>query len=59
MMISSRQFDAWIWFEETEAVAARPVHAQAPTKPTRLVFRPFLAPEALFRFVAVLIIAVL
>ncbi len=26
----SRQFDAWIWFEETEAVAARPVHAQGP-----------------------------
>ena len=26
----SRQFDAWIWFEETEAVAARPVHAHGP-----------------------------
>jgi protein-L-isoaspartate(D-aspartate) O-methyltransferase len=26
----SRQFDAWIWFEETEAVAAQPVHAQGP-----------------------------
>jgi protein-L-isoaspartate(D-aspartate) O-methyltransferase len=26
----SRQFDAWIWFEETEAVAARRVHAQGP-----------------------------
>jgi erythromycin esterase-like protein len=23
----SRQFDAWIWFEETEAVAARPGRA--------------------------------
>ena len=26
----SRQFDAWIWFEETEAVAARPVYAEGP-----------------------------
>jgi erythromycin esterase-like protein len=26
----SRQFDAWIWFEETEAVAARPIHAHGP-----------------------------
>jgi len=26
----SRQFDAWIWFEETEAVAARPVRAHGP-----------------------------
>ncbi len=27
----SRQFDAWIWFEETEAVAARPVaHPHGP-----------------------------
>jgi protein-L-isoaspartate(D-aspartate) O-methyltransferase len=26
----SRQFDAWIWFDETEAVAARPVHAHGP-----------------------------
>jgi protein-L-isoaspartate(D-aspartate) O-methyltransferase len=26
----SRQFDAWIWFEETEAVAARPVHTHGP-----------------------------
>jgi erythromycin esterase-like protein len=26
----SRQFDAWIWFEETEAVAARPVPAHGP-----------------------------
>ena len=26
----SRQFDAWIWFEETEAVAARQVYAQGP-----------------------------
>jgi protein-L-isoaspartate(D-aspartate) O-methyltransferase len=26
----SRQFDAWIWFEETEAVAARPAHAHGP-----------------------------
>ena len=26
----SRQFDAWIWFEETQAVAARPVHAHGP-----------------------------
>jgi protein-L-isoaspartate(D-aspartate) O-methyltransferase len=26
----SRQFDAWIWFEETEAVAARPVRAEGP-----------------------------
>lgn len=26
----SRQFDAWIWFDETEAVAARPVYAQGP-----------------------------
>ena len=26
----SRQFDAWIWFEETEAVAARSVHAHGP-----------------------------
>jgi protein-L-isoaspartate(D-aspartate) O-methyltransferase len=26
----SRQFDAWIWFAETEAVAARPVHAHGP-----------------------------
>ena len=26
----SRQFDAWIWFEETEAVAARPVYAERP-----------------------------
>ena len=24
------QFDAWIWFAETEAVAARPVHAHGP-----------------------------
>ena len=26
----SLQFDAWIWFEETEAVAARPVYAEGP-----------------------------
>jgi erythromycin esterase-like protein len=26
----SRQFDAWIWFAETQAVAARPVHAHGP-----------------------------
>ena len=26
----SRQFDAWIWFEETEAIAARPVYAEGP-----------------------------
>lgn len=26
----SRQFDAWIWFEETEAVAARRMHAHGP-----------------------------
>lgn len=26
----SKQFDAWIWFEETEAVAARPMHAHGP-----------------------------
>jgi protein-L-isoaspartate(D-aspartate) O-methyltransferase len=26
----SRQFDAWVWFAETEAVAARPVHAHGP-----------------------------
>ncbi|MGB6389642.1 MAG: protein-L-isoaspartate(D-aspartate) O-methyltransferase [Methyloceanibacter sp.] len=26
----SRQFDAWIWFEETEAVAARRMHANGP-----------------------------
>jgi erythromycin esterase-like protein len=26
----SGQFDAWIWFEETEAVAARPVQAHGP-----------------------------
>ncbi|MGC2408936.1 MAG: protein-L-isoaspartate(D-aspartate) O-methyltransferase [Methyloceanibacter sp.] len=26
----SRQFDAWIWFEETEAVAARPMRAHGP-----------------------------
>jgi protein-L-isoaspartate(D-aspartate) O-methyltransferase len=26
----SRQFDAWIWFEETQAVAARAVHASGP-----------------------------
>ncbi|MGB6770321.1 MAG: erythromycin esterase family protein, partial [Methyloceanibacter sp.] len=26
----SRQFDAWSWFEQTEAVAARPVHAHGP-----------------------------
>jgi protein-L-isoaspartate(D-aspartate) O-methyltransferase len=26
----SSQFDAWIWFEETEAVAARPLHAHGP-----------------------------
>jgi erythromycin esterase-like protein len=26
----SFQFDAWIWFEETGAVAARPVYAEGP-----------------------------
>jgi erythromycin esterase-like protein len=26
----SRQFDAWIWFAETQAVAARQVHAHGP-----------------------------
>jgi erythromycin esterase-like protein len=26
----SRQFDAWIWFEETEAVAARPLRVHGP-----------------------------
>src|SRR4029077_16357842 len=26
----SHYFHAWIWFEETEAVAARPVHAHGP-----------------------------
>ena len=26
----SRQFDAWIWFAETQAVAARRVHARGP-----------------------------
>ena len=26
----SRQFDAWIWFDETEAVAARPISAHGP-----------------------------
>src|SRR4029077_9910270 len=26
----SRQFDALIWFTETEAVAAKPVHAHGP-----------------------------
>jgi erythromycin esterase-like protein len=26
----SRQFDAWIWFAETQAVAARAVHAHGP-----------------------------
>jgi protein-L-isoaspartate(D-aspartate) O-methyltransferase len=26
----SRQFDAWIWFEETAAVDARPAHAAGP-----------------------------
>jgi protein-L-isoaspartate(D-aspartate) O-methyltransferase len=26
----SRQFDAWIWFAETEAVAARALHAHGP-----------------------------
>jgi len=26
----SRQFDAWIWFAETEAVAARRLHAHGP-----------------------------
>ncbi len=30
----SRQFDAWIWFEETEAVAARAVHAAAAPEET-------------------------
>jgi len=26
----SRQFDAWTWFAETQAVAARPLHAHGP-----------------------------
>jgi protein-L-isoaspartate(D-aspartate) O-methyltransferase len=26
----SGQFDAWIWFAETQAVAARPIHAHGP-----------------------------
>ena len=30
----SRQFDAWIWFTETSAVAALPPMPADPTKPT-------------------------